>query len=103
MTSTPCSHPASLQPAPSEPRGTMPVLAGSPGALPRLSSRQRSQSIADTFLRLAGWETAPLGRAPLFRGHGCWCTPGHRSCGERRLRPEERSVPWQRTGDTGSV
>ena len=40
--------------------------------------------IADAFLVPAGWEMAPLRRAPLFRGHVCCCS-GVQLGGEKEL------------------
>lgn len=43
------------------------------------------RGIADAFLVPAGWEMAPLQRAPLFRGHVCCCS-GVQPGGEKELR-----------------
>lgn len=66
VSSTPCSRPASPQPARPEPRGMMPVPAGCRGGPLATELQAEGQGMADTLLRPAGWDMAPLGRAALF-------------------------------------
>lgn len=93
VTSTPCSHPASPQPAPSQPRGTMPVPAGCRGS-PSTTELQaegpgHGRHIPEAG-RVGSWEGLPCS--------GATRAPGHRSCGERGLRPEgaERALAAHR-------
>lgn len=52
------------------PSGRDPAAPRAAGGAPHAAELQaEGQGIADAFLVLAGWETALLRRAPLFRGY----------------------------------